>query len=197
MLLSTLLASKVAVAVGSAAIVLGAGTAAVAAVHVLPGALEQASGTVVGAADDASEPATSSEPADDESPSTGSPSTGSPSTDEPSAESDDPAAAPSPSRRGPDATGPAAFGLCNAYSHGGLPPQSVAYQALARAAGSGTVAEYCATVRHPGGRPAPSASTSAKPHGKKAAASSAAPAHGKSGSHGNPSPGRPSTVPAH
>lgn len=56
---------------------------------------------------------------------------------------------------GPDATGAAAFGLCNAYSHGGLKnPKSTAYQALVKAAGSeSSVAAYCETVVAPQDRP--------------------------------------------
>jgi hypothetical protein len=56
---------------------------------------------------------------------------------------------------GPDATGAAAFGLCNAYSQGGLKnPKSTAYQALVKAAGSeSSVAAYCETVVAPQDRP--------------------------------------------
>jgi hypothetical protein len=61
-------------------------------------------------------------------------------------------ATPSPSSPvGPDATGAAAFGLCQAYTHGGLATSSVAYGSLLKAAGtSGDVAAYCATVVSPG-----------------------------------------------
>ncbi len=197
MLLSTLLASKAAIAVGSAVVVLGGGTAAVAAVHVLPAALDHASEVTVGASGSTTG---ASEPGDDESSSTGSSSSsGSSSETSTSTESADPAASASSTDRGPDATGPAAFGLCTAYSHGGLPPQSVAYQALARAAAPGTVEEYCATVKHPGGKPTPttSASTATKHHGRPSTAPSPRTTHGKSGSHGKPSsaPGRPSSAP--
>jgi len=71
---------------------------------------------------------------------------------------------PSESPKGPDATGPAAFGLCNAYAHGGLPQNSTAYRALLAAAGTGTVDAYCATIPHPGHH-----------HGQ----------HGDAGKHGN------------
>ncbi len=198
MLLSTLLASKAAIAVGSAVVVLGGGTAAVAAVHVLPAALDHASDVTVGASGSTTGAA---EPGDDGSSSTGaSSSSGSSSETSTSTQSAEPAATPSTTDRGPDATGPAAFGLCTAYSHGGLPPQSVAYQALARAAAPGTVEEYCATVKHPGGKPAPttSASSSTKHHGKPSTVPSPGTTHGRSGSHSKPSgaPGRPSTAPA-
>lgn len=52
---------------------------------------------------------------------------------------------------GPDATGPAAFGLCTAFTNGGLASASVAYESLAAAAkGSADIAAYCKTVPAPG-----------------------------------------------
>ena len=51
---------------------------------------------------------------------------------------------------GPDATGPAAFGLCSAFSHGGLDPASTAYKSLAAAAGNAGIDEYCKSVPAPG-----------------------------------------------
>lgn len=65
-------------------------------------------------------------------------------------------AAPEPSQTsapaGPDAFGPAAFGLCNAFSHGGLSTTSTAYTALVQAAGGEDgVDSYCATVAAPAG----------------------------------------------
>lgn len=54
---------------------------------------------------------------------------------------------------GPDATGPAAWGLCTAFSSGGLDPSSTAYKSLAAAAaekGSADIASYCKTVPAPG-----------------------------------------------
>ena len=62
-------------------------------------------------------------------------------------------AAPSPTSTpvGPDATGPAAVGLCNAFAHGGLSTTSVAFAALADAAGGESGIEaYCDTVAAPG-----------------------------------------------
>ena len=53
---------------------------------------------------------------------------------------------------GPDAFGPAAFGLCNAFSNGGLGTTSTAYAALVRAAGGEDgVDAHCDTVAAPGG----------------------------------------------
>jgi hypothetical protein len=52
---------------------------------------------------------------------------------------------------GPDATGPAAFGLCTAFTNGGLDPASTAYKSLADAAnGSAGIAAYCKSVPVPG-----------------------------------------------
>lgn len=58
--------------------------------------------------------------------------------------------APSHTAAGPDATGPAAFGLCNAYTHGGLGSGSTAYAALVTAAGGEShIVTYCADVPAP------------------------------------------------
>ena len=68
------------------------------------------------------------------------------------APTDDPTDAPDPGEsatetKGPDASGPAAFGLCTAYTAGGLHDTSVAYAALLRASQSaGTIADYCAPI---------------------------------------------------
>jgi hypothetical protein len=52
---------------------------------------------------------------------------------------------------GPDATGPAAYGLCQAYTHGGLASSSVAYASLVKAAnGTANITVYCAAVATPG-----------------------------------------------
>src|SRR6478672_3031188 len=68
---------------------------------------------------------------------------------------------------GPDATGPAAFGLCNAFKHGGLATTSVAYAALVKAAdGAGKVADYCAKVSHPGATARPGGSPTDHPTGE-------------------------------
>lgn len=49
--------------------------------------------------------------------------------------------------KGPDATGPAAFGLCTAYTAGGLNSTSVAYTALLTASQSlGSIEDYCSPI---------------------------------------------------
>lgn len=65
-------------------------------------------------------------------------------------ETEDPDSPPASTPVGPDATGPAAFGLCNAFTHGGLNSTSTAHEALANAAGGAdSIGDYCATVPAP------------------------------------------------
>lgn len=65
-------------------------------------------------------------------------------------ETDEPAPSPTSTPVGPDATGPAAFGLCNAFTHGGLNSTSTAYAALVTAAGSeSNIVTYCADIPAP------------------------------------------------
>ena len=77
-------------------------------------------------------------------------------TDPTESASPDPSDSPDPSSSatpvGPDATGPAAFGLCTAYTAGGLSTHSIAFGALQSASTDGDIAAYCATVlaAHPG-----------------------------------------------
>ncbi|WP_142030394.1 hypothetical protein [Arthrobacter sp. SLBN-112] len=62
-----------------------------------------------------------------------------------------PEPSPTSTAVGPDASGPAAFGLCNAFTNGGLGTTSTAYAALVQAAGGEDgVGAYCATVAAPG-----------------------------------------------
>ena len=68
---------------------------------------------------------------------------------------DAPTALPTPTPTatpvGPDATGPAAYGLCTAFTHGGLNVSSTAYASLANAAnGASNIATYCVTISKPG-----------------------------------------------
>jgi hypothetical protein len=81
---------------------------------------------------------------------------------------DTPTTVPKTTPVGPDATGPAAFGLCNAFSHGGLNSSSTAYASLVKAAnGASNIATYCATIPAPGQHtvtPTPSASTTTVAH---------------------------------
>lgn len=135
--LTTLVSSKLAVAALALGTVAVGGTAAAAftgSLPTLPTQNVRAPFTV---------------PADSESPSeTPSAEASDTSSPEPS-DSASPSSSASPV--GPDASGPTAFGLCNAYAHGGLNPSSTAYASLASAAGGASnIATYCATVTTPG-----------------------------------------------
>jgi hypothetical protein len=145
--------------------VLAAATGAAAYTGSLPGPLQRAAHSVVGA------PA-----ADESSDQAGDDPTGSP-TDTPT-ESPTETATGGPTSHapvGPDATGPAAFGLCTAWSKGGLATASVAYRNLSTAAGGADgIAAYCATIvkpgsgsTHGGGSPTshPGGSPTSHPHG--------------------------------
>ncbi len=103
----------------------------------------------------------------------------------------DPTESPDPTpsataTKGPDATGPAAFGLCTAFTTGGLHSTSVAYAALLSASQSaGSIADYCAPIlaahgHGPTSDPTPTL-TSPTTHGQ----SGSAHGHGASGSHGH------------
>lgn len=141
--IATALGTKVAIAALSL-VVLGGGTAVAASAGVLPNSLS-------------SEPSAANPSA--------SPSDEAPETEAPTAEPTSPSPTPSPSKtRGPDATGHAAFGLCTAYTAGGLNSTSVAYAALLRASqSSGSIASYCGPIlaAHPGNhdRGVPSSNT--------------------------------------
>ncbi|MDP9028723.1 MAG: hypothetical protein M3N46_14435 [Actinomycetota bacterium] len=105
------------------------------------------------------------------------------------ASSDDPTETPTPmasptAAKGPDASGPAAFGLCTAYTAGGLHNTSVAYAALLKASQSaGSIADYCApilTAHHRGQTPTP-APAAPITHGQAGTEKG----HGSSDSHGH------------
>lgn len=194
MILSTLLTAKAAAALVSAGVlVVGGGAAAYAGV--LPAGLQNVAHDVAGAPaaahgdDDADESPEPSESASTEAPKT--------SATADSTESPDPTT--SPSAQGPDATGPAAFGLCTAHSHGGLPDHSTAGKALIAAAGTASVDDYCKTVL------TPSATSTAAPTESPSTASAApttssTTTHGKSKAHKHATKtthGRPASVPSH
>jgi hypothetical protein len=103
----------------------------------------------------------------------------------------DPSESPEPTpsasaTRGPDATGPAAFGLCTAFTAGGLHSTSVAHAALLSASQSaGSIAAYCAPVlaahgHVPTSDPTPTLTVPTTP-GRSGTAHD----HGAPGSHGH------------
>lgn len=148
---TALTAGKIAASVFTAGTLAVGGTAAAAYTGSLPEPLQQGAHSVIGA------PAPAASHA---------------ATPEPTAK---------PSRTatpvGPDATGPAAFGLCNAYTHGGLHASSTAHASLEAAAkGAANIADYCAKVAAPGQsadkKPDDSAEPSEPDHGKDEASES-------------------------
>ncbi len=160
-------------AVAAGVLVLAAATGAAAYTGSLPGPLQRAAHSAIGApaADQGSDDGTD-QAGDDP---TGSPTdtpTGSPSetaTETPTG------GTTSHSPVGPDATGAAAFGLCTAWSKGGLATTSVAYRNLSTAAGGPDgITAYCASIvkpgsgsTHGGGSPTshPHGSPTSHPHG--------------------------------
>ena len=123
------LGGKVAIGLlaGGAAVV--GGTAVAAYADLLPASVQQAAHDSIGAPD----------PGETES---------ADPTDTPTST---PTATPTSTPIGPDATGLAAFGLCTAFTHGGLNVSSTAYASLASAAnGASNIATYCSTITKPG-----------------------------------------------
>jgi hypothetical protein len=90
---------------------------------------------------------------------------------------------------GPDATGHAAFGLCTAYAHakahGDAASASIAFRNLATAAGGADqIGAYCATVARPGSSAAethPTGHANSHPTGKPTALPTTAASHAPSG----------------
>jgi hypothetical protein len=164
--IATAIGTKVAIAAISLA-ALGGGTAVAAAAGVLPTPAQEFAHQTVGAPS----------PSGTDSPEATDPATPEPST--------------SASPVGPDATGPAAFGLCTAFTAGGLSTHSIAYGALVAASPNGDVAGYCAAVLvtapgHSGdhgssGHPAPQHTGAPSAPGQSEGGSS----HGAAGTHGH------------
>lgn len=144
--LATLIGSKLAVGLITAGVVAAAGTGAAYA-GVLPAAVQHTAHDLIGAP----QPQTSVQAGvSAEATATATPTATPTST---------PIATPTPTATptatttvkatptGPDATGSAAFGLCNAFGHGGLATSSTAYASLVAAAkASANIATYCATI---------------------------------------------------
>ena len=141
---TVLVTSKIAIGALALGTLAAGGTAVAAYTGTLPAPLQQSAHTLIGA------PAATGTESDTATP--------------------DPTKTPNPTATpvGPDATGPAAFGLCTAYTHGGLNSSSTAYKSLVVAAsGSADIKTYCATIVKPGSASAKSTdapSDSATPH---------------------------------
>lgn len=155
-LITTLVGSKLAVAVIALGTLTVGGTAAAAYTGSLPAGLQDEAHALLGAPTAQPTSTATPEPTDDPSDAATPEPTGNPTdmaTPEPTETStpDDVASPSATEPTGPDATGPAAFGLCTAFEHGGLDRDSVAYESLVKAAGSADgIAAYCGTVVAPG-----------------------------------------------
>ncbi|TXN31125.1 hypothetical protein [Lacisediminihabitans profunda] len=138
---TVLVTSKIAIGALALGTVAAGGTAVAAYTGTLPAPLQQSAHSLIGA------------PAPADSTEVDATATADPT------ETPDPTATPNPTATpvGPDATGPAAFGLCTAFTHGGLSTSSTAYKSLVVAASNSTdIKAYCATIVHPGKTAAPS-----------------------------------------
>lgn len=134
-LITTLVGSKIAAGLLAGAVVIGGGTGAAAYANVLPTPLQEAAHDLIGAPEPeiAATEAVSDETVSEETDS----------------ESDDSATAGT--NVGPDVTGHAAYGLCQAFTHGGLGVSSTPYASFVIAAdGDENIAAYCADVVKPG-----------------------------------------------
>jgi hypothetical protein len=185
---TVLVGSKIAMGALAIGTIAAGGTAAAAYTGSLPTPLQQAAHGLIGA------PApTESEIAEPTAAATATPTAT--ATPGPGSTTD-----PTASPVGPDATGPAAFGLCTAFTHGGLATSSTAYASLVTAAGgANALTSYCATVsahgksaeHGPTSTAAPSISGSESTDAAKKTSSPMLPSQGTSGAAHKSAPGRP------
>jgi hypothetical protein len=127
---TVLVSSKIALGALAVGTIAAGGTAAAYTGH-LPAAMQESAHSIIGA------PAPAS--------------TGVTTTTSVAVSTTTPTPVPSSTPGGPDATGPAAYGLCQAYTHGGLASSSIAYASLVKAAnGTANITVYCAAVATPG-----------------------------------------------
>lgn len=132
---TVLLSSKIAVGALAVGTIAAGGTAAAAYTGTLPASLQQSAHSLIGA------PAQVG-PSDNSTTASTTTTLASDGTESPK---------PTATPVGPDATGPAAYGLCQAYTHGGLATSSTAYGSLlAASSGSADITAYCATITSPG-----------------------------------------------
>ncbi len=168
---TALLTSKIAAGALAAGTLAVGGTAAAAYTGTLPAPLQQSAHNLIGAPAAAASTALATQAA---ATTKASPTTEASTTAEATATADatetaTPTDSPSATPVGPDATGPAAYGLCQAFTHGGLDASSTAYKSLTIAAdGASNIATYCAAVASPGEsashRPAETGSDAATAH---------------------------------
>ena len=136
---TALVTSKIAAGILAGGTLAAGGTAAAAYTGTLPAPLQQTSHELIGAPAPAAVSTTA-----EQKPDAATHGKASKAADTPVPQADS-------TPRGPDATGPAAFGLCTAFTNGGLDPASTAYKSLTAAAnGSAGIAAYCKSVPVPG-----------------------------------------------
>ncbi|MBT2514363.1 protein tyrosine phosphatase [Arthrobacter sp. ISL-30] len=147
---TVLVTSKIAAGVLAGGTLAAGGTAAAAYTGTLPAPLQQTAHDFIGApaaAQDSKAPqdskAAQNSKAEDHKPDAD-------SHGKASKPADAPESRPNATPVGPDASGPAAFGLCKAFTNGGLDSSSTAYKSLATAAGNDDIATYCKSVPVPG-----------------------------------------------
>lgn len=142
-LLTAALATKIAAVLLATGVTVTGATAAVAYTGVLPDSLQQSAHDLIGAPSPTTGTETETEADDIADTETEDVADTDTDTDTPGDEETADPTAPG----GPDATGSAAYGLCNAYAHGGLNETSTAYAALETTAGGADgIADYCATI---------------------------------------------------
>jgi hypothetical protein len=160
--------SKVAASALAAGTLAVGGTGAAAFAGALPSDVQQSAHELLGApaprVGGVSETATSGSAA--EASASATPSASADAAAAGSVEGGDASAEASASAVGPDATGPAAFGLCTAFTKGGLEASSTGFKSLTIAAeGEANIESYCADVVAAGNAEAAAA---AKADGNKA-----------------------------
>ncbi|MDJ0457031.1 protein tyrosine phosphatase [Arthrobacter sp. NQ7] len=143
---TALVSSKIAAGALAAGTLAVGGTAAAAYTGTLPAPLQENAHTLIGAPAPAASTALATQAT---TTTTTAETTASATADatETATASETPSATPT----AVDATGPAAYGLCQAFTNGGLDTSSIAYKSLTVAAsGASNIATYCAAVASPG-----------------------------------------------
>lgn len=157
-MITNFVGSKIAAGLLAGAVIVVGGAGAAAYANVLPTSLQETAHDLIGAPDPEVAPTDveSTETVPDETQAADTES-GEADTDdaEPAdTESDESATDDSPAiptRVGPDVTGSAAYGLCQAYTHGGLGVSSTPYASfVSQVDGDANIAAYCADIPQPG-----------------------------------------------
>ena len=140
-IITTLVGSKIAAGLLAGAVVISGGAGAAAYANVLPEPLQETAHELIGA------PAPEQTATETESDETVADEIVPDDTIVDETVSDDTVSDDSSRSIGPDVTGPAAYGLCQAYTHGGLGVSSTPYASFVIVAdGEENIAAYCADV---------------------------------------------------